>query len=249
VIDPAVKGTLSLLNSAHKYGKNVKHVVVTSSVAAIIAPGKPADYAYSEVDWNDEAIKTIRRQVDSGETFDGADAYRASKNEAEKAVWKFKEENQPSFTLATILPSFVFGSILPPPTTTNAVDATSTAKILVAYYTGESQNPTVTMGSSSFVNVVDVAVAHVLAIQNGQKTDGQRYITAAGAFTHQQTVDILRREYPERQNIIAKGEPGQYHLDLVRKIDASKVTRELGLQYTDYQTVVLQTIDSVKHLY
>ncbi|KAI8577982.1 hypothetical protein K450DRAFT_249352 [Umbelopsis ramanniana AG] len=248
VINPAVKGTLSLLNSAHKYGKHVKHVVVTSSVASIMDPNKPSDYVYSEADWNDEAIKTIQRQVERGDTFEGPIAYRASKNEAERAIWKFRDENQPSFTLATILPSFVFGAILPPPTTTQAVDATSTPKALINYYTGESQDPTFSTGSSSFVNVVDVAVAHVLALQNAQKTNGQRYITSQGAFTNQEVVDILRREYPDRQNIIAKGEPGKYKRPTVT-VDGSKVTRELGLQYTDFETVVLQTIECVKHLY
>jgi nucleoside-diphosphate-sugar epimerase len=248
VINPAVKGTLSLLNSAHKYGKHVKHIVVTSSVASIITPNKPSDYVYSEADWNDEAIKTIQRQMERGETVEGTIVYRASKNEAERAIWKFKEENQPSFTLATILPSFVFGAILPPPKTIEAVQATSTPENIIKYYTGESQDPTITLGSSAFVSVVDVAVAHVLALQNAQKTDGQRYILSQGPFTNQETVDILRREYPDRQNIIAKGEPGNYKQNVL-KVDGSKVTHELGLQYTDFETVVLQTIESVKHLY
>ncbi|KAG2181508.1 hypothetical protein INT44_008323 [Umbelopsis vinacea] len=248
VIDPAIKGTLSLLNSAHKYGKHVKHIVVTSSVASIMDPNRPAGHVYTEADWNDEAMKTIQRQTERGETFESRLAYRASKNEAERAIWKFREEKQPSFTLATILPSFVFGAILPPPTTTKAVDATSTPKMLIDYYTGESQDATFVAGSSSFVDVVDVAVAHVLALQNAQKADGQRYITSQGPFTKQEVMDILRREYPDRQNIIVKGEPGKYQPPTVI-VDGSKVTRELGLQYTDFETVLLQTIESVKHLY
>jgi hypothetical protein len=33
------------------------------------------------------------------------------------------------------------------------------------------------------------------------------------------------------------------------KVDGSKITRELGLQYDEFETVLLQTIESVKHLY
>lgn len=36
VIDPAVKGAIGILTSAHKYGKNVKRVVLTSSKVAIV---------------------------------------------------------------------------------------------------------------------------------------------------------------------------------------------------------------------
>jgi hypothetical protein len=59
---------------------------------------------------------------------------------------------------------------------------------------------------------------------------------------------VLLRDYPDRKDIIAKGEPGNYRLPSV-KVDGSKITRELGLQYDDFETVLLQTIESVKHLY
>jgi hypothetical protein len=36
-------------------------------------------------------------------------AYRASKTFAEKAAWKFVEDEKPAFTLTTICPPFVFG--------------------------------------------------------------------------------------------------------------------------------------------
>jgi nucleoside-diphosphate-sugar epimerase len=248
LIDPAVDGTLNVLNSAHKYGKHVKHVVVTSSVASVLTPGKSPGSFYTEADWNDEAIKTIRQQLKNGEPFTGNLAYRASKNEAERALWKFKEEIKPSFTLTTILPAYVFGPILPPPTTIQAVDAASTPKGVINYYTGEFQDPTRAVSGSAFASVVDVALAHVLALQNAEKADGQRYITSQGTYSNQQTVDILRREYPERQNIIAKGEPGNYKFPSVQ-VDGSKITRELGLQYTDFETALLQTIECVKHLY
>jgi nucleoside-diphosphate-sugar epimerase len=243
-----VKGTLNLLNSAQKYGKHVKHIVVTSSVASVLNLGKPEGSVYTEADWNDQAVETIRQQLKSGQPFDGSLAYRASKNQAERALWKFKEENKPSFTLTTILPSFVFGAILPPPKTNQAVNAASTPKFILKFYTGEFQDPTFSLGSSSFVSVVDVGLAHVLALQNAKKADGQRYIISQGAYSNQQTVDILRREYPERQNIIAKGEPGNYKFPSV-KVDGNKITRDLGLKYTDFETVLLQTVESVKHLY
>lgn len=247
VIELAVNSTLSLLNSALKYGKNVKHVVVTSSVASIMNSKVSPDHIYSEADWNDEAFQAVLSLKENGKPIDGFLAYVASKNEAERAIWRFKEEKKPSFSISTILPSFVYGALLPPPTTVQEVQANTTAKDIVFYYSGENQDTSSDRPLSSFVDVTDVALAHVRAIENGEKSDGQRYVLSSGGFTFQEAVDILRENFPERQNIIAKGQPGKK--SNAHKIDNSKSVRELGIQYKDFKTSVLTTVDSVKHLY
>jgi nucleoside-diphosphate-sugar epimerase len=48
LIDPAVKGTIGVLESAHKNGKKVKRVVITSSVVTILEP-HTGNYTYTEV--------------------------------------------------------------------------------------------------------------------------------------------------------------------------------------------------------
>jgi nucleoside-diphosphate-sugar epimerase len=35
VLRPAIRGALGILESAHKYGKNIKRIVLTSSIAAV----------------------------------------------------------------------------------------------------------------------------------------------------------------------------------------------------------------------
>lgn len=205
------------------------------------------DHIYSEADWNDEAFQAVLSLKENGKPIDGFLAYVASKNEAERAIWRFKEEKKPSFSISTILPSFVYGALLPPPTTVQEVQANTTAKDIVFYYSGENQDTSSDRPLSSFVDVTDVALAHVRAIENGEKSDGQRYVLSSGGFTFQEAVDILRENFPERQNIIAKGQPGKK--SNAHKIDNSKSVRELGIQYKDFKTSVLTTVDSVKHLY
>lgn len=238
---------MNLLNSAHAHGKNVKHVVVTSSVASLLESA-PDGYVYTEADWNKSAIEAVKEAYEKKQSMENVPAYRASKTEAELAVWKFRDEKKPAFTIATILPSFVFGTILPPPKTQQAVEAASTPKFLINYYLGVSRDPTYSYGSSAYVNVVDVARAHVLAIEKTSKADGERYITSAGAFTYQEVVDILRRLYPERQDIIAVGKPGEYKSPATT-VDGGKITRELGLTYVSLEETIVQTIDSVKQVY
>ncbi|CAO3671509.1 unnamed protein product [Umbelopsis ramanniana] len=247
VVELAINSTLSLLNSALKYGKNVKHVVITSSVASIMNGKASPDHVFSEADWNDAAFEAVLSLKENGQPIDGFLAYVASKNEAERAIWRFKEEKKPSFAISTILPSFVYGALLPPPATVQEVQANTTAKDIIFYYSGENQDPSKDLGLSAFVDVTDVALAHVRAIEKGEKSDGQRYVLSSGTFTFQEAVDILRENFPERQNVIAKGQPGKK--EQANRFDNSKSVRDLGIQYKDFKTSVLTTVDSVKHLY
>lgn len=48
LIDPAVKGTIAVLESAYNHGKNVKRIVLTSSAVTIFQP-HDGKYVYTEV--------------------------------------------------------------------------------------------------------------------------------------------------------------------------------------------------------
>jgi nucleoside-diphosphate-sugar epimerase len=86
VIEPAVKGTLSQLNSAQRHGKNVKSIVVTSSIASVLNSQVEAGHVYTESDWNDGAYQAALQLKENGVVIDGMLAYAASKKEAEHAM-------------------------------------------------------------------------------------------------------------------------------------------------------------------
>ncbi|KAJ2963988.1 hypothetical protein NQZ79_g1162 [Umbelopsis isabellina] len=249
VINPAINGTLNLLKSVHKYGKNVKEVVYTSSLAAAVQLESDSTYVITEKDWNDEAIKGVYKLKEEGQKIDGTSSYYASKTEAEKAFWRFREETKPSFAMTSILPTFCFGTILPPPADDKAVQATSTAKFVADLFSGKNRDPTShPKPFTTYVHVVDVARAHVLVTQHLDITNGERYILSAGAFSFQEAVDIMREKYPERQNIIIKGDPGNYPKS-ERFADGSKITRTLGLQYVDFKTTILDNVKGLEDIY
>ena len=52
--DPAVIGTQSILDAAHKYGPSITRVVILSSCASIFheEKGNWPGHTYSEADWN-----------------------------------------------------------------------------------------------------------------------------------------------------------------------------------------------------
>ena len=106
LLNPAVKGTISVLEAVKKNAPQVKRVVMTSSFAAILDPtqGNRPGYTYSEKDWNPVTYEQAK-------TGDGATAYCASKTLAEKAAWDFVEKEKPNFDIATICPPMIYGPL------------------------------------------------------------------------------------------------------------------------------------------
>eukprot|EP01116_Phalansterium_solitarium_P000421 TRINITY_DN10278_c0_g2_i2.p1 TRINITY_DN10278_c0_g2~~TRINITY_DN10278_c0_g2_i2.p1 ORF type:complete len:245 (-),score=48.04 TRINITY_DN10278_c0_g2_i2:119-778(-) len=107
LIEPALKGTLNVLNAVDKAG-TVKRVVVTPSVAAIYGK-RPEGHVYTEEDWN----------LDSSVA---EDAYRHSKRVAEEAAWAFAKGK--IWDVVTINPASVNGPLL-----TSRADAASIAAL------------------------------------------------------------------------------------------------------------------------
>ena len=106
LLDPAIIGTTGILKSIKKNAPSVKHVVITSSFAAIVDGSKGfwPGHSYSEDDWNPMTLEDAKENPMMG--------YRASKTFAEKAAWDFIEKEKPSFTLSTINPPMVFGPVV-----------------------------------------------------------------------------------------------------------------------------------------
>merc|ERR1711935_486386 len=105
LIDPAVKGTLNVLESAATDpDSTVKRVVLTSSIMAIATDGKDCEEAraktgkmINEEFWNQSASKDYQ-------------PYAYSKTLAEQAAWDFvKKQQDCGFDLVTCNPSFVMG--------------------------------------------------------------------------------------------------------------------------------------------
>lgn len=96
MIDKALGGTTSILESALKYGTQLRSVVYMSSGATITE--KEAK-VYSEKDWNTTAQVIFKER---GNETGPLMAYTASKVAAEKAFWEFKEQRKPVFTMTAI---------------------------------------------------------------------------------------------------------------------------------------------------
>ena len=146
VIDPSVKGVENLCSVMD----GVKRIVHTSSVAAIRPTKYENGQILSDKDWCDDATPSTN-------------AYGLAKAEAEKIIRKWAEGKD--VRLITIHPSVVFGPALHPRHLEGSMS------YLKHFVTGP---PFVLDIHVNFVDVRDVAVAHVNALELGE--DRSRYI-------------------------------------------------------------------------
>ena len=165
-IKPAVEGSLRVLNLANKH--KIKKVVLTSSFAAMGDTLEEKD-SFDETDWSDPNKKNIR-------------AYGKSKTLAEKAAWDYMSSHTPSFSLTVINPVAVIGPSL-------SKDIGTSNSIVKQMING--QIPVTPKVHFGYVDVRDVAAAHIIAMLNNQ-TDGERIIVSEKTLWMDEVATILR---------------------------------------------------------
>lgn len=238
LVDPAVNGTITVLESAKKSG-SVKRVILTSSMAAI-TDEPDSDKVLTEADWNDKS--TLDRN-----------AYYYSKTLAERAGWAFVEREKPGFDLIVINPFLVVG-----PSLSMAVNASP--QIFVDMLGGVY--PGILNLTWGFVDVRDVAKAHILAMETPAAQG--RYLCANATLSMREVVTMLvesgynDRKLPSLGMDCTLGDyvirfssylqpkgVGSYlrtHIGRVPRFDHGKIVRELGLAFTPLRDSVLDTV-------
>jgi len=239
---PAVNGVKRILESVKTTdsGKRMGAFVLTSSVAAIVDFTKPDDYDFSEEDWNENGERIAR------EKFMPGPAYGASKAAAERALWNWREENQPSFSVSAVNPGVVTGPPVVWPAGPEGLN--ETLKPIWRIYSGEAKEVPPGIGGQSYIDVRDVAALHVWCLEHGDKSDGQRYLAANGKGTMQAAADILRREFPGREIVVGKPEsdyvPKTYDYPKgTRTLRATKAYKAMGVEsFRGYEESLLDTV-------
>jgi nucleoside-diphosphate-sugar epimerase len=234
LIDPAVKGTLNILEAAKNAG-TIKRVIITSSVVATIS-WKGITSGDTEGIPYDEKSRTPFQPEPYGDTFD---AYCASKvaalNESEK--WLEQEKASISFDIVNIFPSFVIGR---DELVTDAQDALrGTNMVVLGPVTGAELS--YTPGAS--VHIRDVSLAHVKSLD--LKVPGnQGYLISAGGLKGtrwEESLDLVARHFPEAVKAGTLKNNGTI-LSVPQKINASASEKALGLKYLNYEEQVTDVV-------
>ena len=239
---PAINGTESVLKAAHQYNSTqtdqnnqIKRIVITSSSASVLDldKGLRPGYTYTEQDWAPLTYEEAAAATDNP-----AKVYRASKTLAERAAWNFVEKQRPTFTIATICEPMVFGPLTTKLKSLNDLN-TSNGMVWKLVTSGKDAQILDTRVAWE-IDVRDVALAHVAALENRTETS-ERYLIAAQVFSFQRIADLVHQSTKipsEIKETTPRGTPGQalpehFHMD------SSKAQKELGITtYIPLQTTI-----------
>ncbi|KAL6522478.1 Tetraketide alpha-pyrone reductase 1 [Orobanche minor] len=218
ILQPAVDGTLNVLRSCKK-NPSLRRVVLTSSSSTVrvrddLDPCIPLD----ESSWSCEQL-CERLQI----------WYVLSKTVAERAAWKFCEDNK--IDLITILPSFVIGPSLPPLLCSTVSDVLGLLK-------GETEKFQ-WHGRMGYVHIDDVALSHILLYEN-ENAKG-RYLCSSTVVDNHHLADILSSRYshlpiPKR---FEKLDRPYYDLNV------SKLKGLLGMKFRSVEEMFDDCVDSL----
>ena len=165
LIIPAVEGTRRVIEAAINEG--VKKVVQTSSCAAIIETHNGKTH-FTEDDWTDASHPKTP-------------AYYKSKTLAEQKAWELVGA-QSTTKLAVINPAGVFG-----PTLSDDIGVANAFVLQVI----DGKVPGCPKLHLGFVDVRDVAAAHILAMQKPE-ADGERFIISEREYWFREFSAVLR---------------------------------------------------------
>ncbi|KAF8953556.1 D-lactaldehyde dehydrogenase [Flammula alnicola] len=237
-IRPAVHGTVGILRSALKAGTQIKRVVVTSSIAAVVSMVTGSPRTFDEKDWGDEFVKTVEEQGKMSPTIV---KYAASKTLAAKAAWEFysKHKTEISWELVALCPSLILG----PPLQEVKVPAHLNDSLAVWFNIVFTEMPdSLLKDTHGYVHVRDVAAAHVLAL-NKEDAAGQRMIISSGTTTGQDLRNVIYSLKPEYYNsgVLPRGTP-DLETVVTSVYNADKSKKILGLEYKSLTEIINDTL-------
>ncbi|KAK4332194.1 Epimerase domain-containing protein [Rhodotorula toruloides] len=226
-IDPAVKGTLRVLEAAKDAG--VKRVVWR-------------DYTYTGSDWNPLTIEDCLVP-----NVPGPVVYSASKTLADRAAHDYASKND--LVLCTINPPMIYGPPLQRVASRSEINTSSGA--IYALIHGEPGREVPWNRLPLFAHVVDVALAHVRAVEvEEEKVKGQRFLICGGAFTWEEATAHLASVRPSLAPRLPTLPPSPAEYKDAGKplarLDCTPAKEVLGLEgFRGWKETLEETVDAL----
>jgi len=182
IIQPAINGTINVLNACKK-AKTVKRVVVTSSATAVYLnesdEQNPDESSWTDVDF----LRTKKPPIWE---------YPVSKTLAEQAALQYGKEHE--LDVVTIIPEAVVGSAITP-------NVPLSVQLALAPLTGNPEmikamkSIQISAGAFGLVHVDDLSNAHIFLMENPAAQG--RYICSAVNISIPQLAHYLSKRYPQ----------------------------------------------------
>jgi len=246
LIDPALKGTQNVLNAATKSG-TVKRIVLTSSVAAIYG---------DNVDMAEQGLSEFTEDHFNSTSSAKHQPYSYSKLVAEKEAWRIAGD-QKQWKLLVINPAFVVGPSLADTSDSESINFMKNV-LKGKFFFGA---PDLTFG---YVDVRDVALAHILALEN-EAAEG-RHILSERTLNFMGVADSVRRCFGNKKyrlpimrapKIFLYSIGGLFNvtpkfvkrnIGHTLKLNSTKSKVKLGLKYREFDDTIRDMVDKMHHL-
>ncbi|KAL8789689.1 MAG: hypothetical protein Q9195_006686 [Heterodermia aff. obscurata] len=239
MLDPAIEETKAILSAICKSAPRVKRVVITSAFAAIVDTFRTEHYTYSEKDWNPVTLDYARAAPLGG--------YRGSKTLAERAAWDFIQDQCVNFTLTTLQPPPIIGPIAQHLDSLEDINESNRRlrDLALGVYKVKKLGP---VPVPLWVDVRDVALAHVLCVEKPEAS-GLRFFLTAGPYSSRQLAEIIYQHFPQLRDKLPSGDELQ-DAEIpadgdIFGFDNSRSKEVLGLTYRSLEPCVVETVQSI----
>ncbi len=235
-IQPAVHGTLNLLDAAN-LGGTVRRVVITSSFVALV-PMDELDGTRKR-DPRQPVRPNDRIPFAAGPYESEFAAYAASKVAALQQAEGWMERERPAFDVVHLHPGFVLGRNDTATTPAQAMQGTNS--VVLALLLGKRFGPY----AGVTVHANDVARAHVAAL-DPSVFGNQSYILSQPARWND-AIDVAKRAFPDalKTKLLVKG--GSVKTTQL-PIDASLTEETFGFRFASYEKQVKSVVDQFLEL-
>jgi nucleoside-diphosphate-sugar epimerase len=230
---PTKQSMLNILEAAKGQQATLERVVLTGSFICVGDMSQvKVGYTYTDEDWNPITYEEAKS------TTNGALAYFAAKKFGELAAWEWMQKENPPFSFTSIHSPWVLGPVLGGVEDLNQINATtgmiwnlingSLEKIPEDYIFG-------------FTDVRDIALIHLRAFEV-EEAGNERFLVGS-YFDYQAAVDILNTHFPDLQDKIPKGTPGNKSPSY--NLSTRKAQSLLAIEYTSLAKTLQDTVSGL----
>ncbi|KAH6897449.1 hypothetical protein B0T10DRAFT_186503 [Thelonectria olida] len=242
VIPIVVDGAVNALKAAYAEPSVQRFVLTSSSTAAVVSERGEPGQAITADSWTDDIVKKAWAPPPY-EPERAKYIYSASKNESEKAVWKYHQENhgkRPDLVVNAVLPNMNFGK----PLDVEKQGYPSTSGLPVGLFKGELHPYHTMLAPQYYVNASDTGRLHLAAaIHPGVKDE--RIFAFAGRFNWDAMLAIFRKHFPNK-TFLDDFSGGEDANEIVERARAEQLLRDLGQPgWVSLEETVLQNVEDL----
>jgi nucleoside-diphosphate-sugar epimerase len=230
---PSVQANRSILQAAVKDLPSLKSIAITGSVNSMTtgSPDELKATAFTDATWSDITPDMARKAQNP------YISYCSSKKEAELAAWEFVKTEKPNFGVTILLPALIFGPPIQPVKSVKKMNYSCDTFYKLFNGTFDEIPNTHSLLFPSYVDVRDLALAHVRAL-TAPGARNKRFLIGGKALSSKLIVDTLRHlselsesegGLPELKNRLPKDTGADTDVTPVR-MDPTEGNTVLGLE-------------------